>query len=804
MGRPKNNCWVHATKVKYGSTDNWICNYCKEEFSGGASRIKAHLGLDGKSGNIKKCSKYGVNEEVHNNMASTSSNPPQVVINTIDVTHDQGTLEVINTQINNLANHQNNLEMMNLSEGVKLDEDDERARADNLSLALETKEKLVLILDDVWKYIDLEKVGIHPKVNGIKVIMTTRLKHVCHQMDCQPYAIIRMFPLSCYNEDEFEEDDDEVGQDLKLFKLKLGHDEIPKTLPDEIENIANCIVERFKGLPLGINVMARTMKGIDDIHQWKHALNKFQRFEMGPEVEEEVLKVLKRSYDNLMDKDLQNCFLYCALLSNWNEDEKSKKDDLIMRLVDCGQMNKNICLEEIFNEGNAILKKLDSHSLISFVEDYVFIHPLVRSMACYIKKESQRNVIVELNDTLNQIPLSRGEIWATDLQLVCMEYCDTVEISDGLSPNCPKLSTLILKEMSISKVPESFFKYMNILTILDLSFNGSLVSLPNFITNLRSLVSLTLKRCRSLKHVPPLGELQALSRLVISYTSIEEAPQGLEKLTNLKWLDLSYNTSLNLELASFSFHLTKLQYLDLQFTCALIMFEDVQRMKKLECFRGAIDRKLQNPSMQHRLDMSFGFIKTYHLILENECGKSLWGPWKYMNLISFFPDDAESRLCGALSYSTSSSLRKIEIKDCHQLRLTVICKDVVDVGQSLSSGVIFSCLKEIYIYTCNSIEKLLTPKLVQQLHNLETIDVRMCDSMEEIFAVNNSDDNDSSIITLPKLTRLELRHLPELKIVCEGIIHCRSSPEVIINDCPSLERQQTKELRFHISDFTFP
>jgi hypothetical protein len=38
------------------------------------------------------CIIYTVNEGVNNNMASTSSNPPQaqVVINTIDVTQDQG------------------------------------------------------------------------------------------------------------------------------------------------------------------------------------------------------------------------------------------------------------------------------------------------------------------------------------------------------------------------------------------------------------------------------------------------------------------------------------------------------------------------------------------------------------------------------------------------------------------------------------------------------------------------------------------------------------------------------------------
>jgi hypothetical protein len=175
---------------------------------------------------------------------------------------------------------------------------------------------------------------------------------------------------------------------------------------------------------------------------------------------------------------------------------------------------------------------------------------------------------------------------------------------------------------------------MNSLSILDLSYNKGLESLPKSITNLRSLVSLILKGCDSLKHVPPLGELQALSRLVISNTSIEEPPQGLEKLINLKWLDLSLKKSMNFQLGSFSLYFTKLQYLDLQDTCALIMSEDVQAMKMLECFRGAIDYKHQNQYMQHNLDVSFGLIKTYHLILGDVCGKSDWG--NSINLTSFF------------------------------------------------------------------------------------------------------------------------------------------------------------------------
>ena len=85
--------------------------------------------------------------------------------------------------------------------GVKLDEDNEKIRADNLSSALQEKRKLVIILDDAWKYIDLEKVGIHTKVNGIKVILTTRLKLVCQQMDCMPNHMINMEPLDGVDED---------------------------------------------------------------------------------------------------------------------------------------------------------------------------------------------------------------------------------------------------------------------------------------------------------------------------------------------------------------------------------------------------------------------------------------------------------------------------------------------------------------------------------------------------------------------------------------------------------------------------
>jgi len=93
MGRKRNEeCRKHVTEVENDSS-RWICKYCNNEFGGGASRIEAHLGLNGKRGNIRRCSNYppvAGNEGVHNNnnMASTSSNPPpEAVIDRVVFQH---------------------------------------------------------------------------------------------------------------------------------------------------------------------------------------------------------------------------------------------------------------------------------------------------------------------------------------------------------------------------------------------------------------------------------------------------------------------------------------------------------------------------------------------------------------------------------------------------------------------------------------------------------------------------------------------------------------------------------------------
>ncbi|XP_027927224.1 disease resistance protein RFL1-like [Vigna unguiculata] len=277
---------------------------------------------------------------------------------------------------------------------IKLYGDDERERAVILASELEKRENIVLILDDVWKYIDMEKVGIPLRIKGNKLIITSRLRHVCRQMDCLPSNMIGVMPFNygnIFDDDHFE-----------LFLLKLGDHGTPSTLPSQVLGIARSMVGKCEGLPLGISVMARTMKGETRIHWWRHALNKLDKLEMGVEMQEEVLTVLRRSYDNLTEKDVQKCFLYSALLPN-----PLRRDLLIMNRVNMVLLNGKRRLEEIFDEANVIVDKLINHSLLlEDLEDNseLTMHALVRKMALNIIKENGSNLMVKCDESMEKIP----------------------------------------------------------------------------------------------------------------------------------------------------------------------------------------------------------------------------------------------------------------------------------------------------------------------------------------------------------------------------------------------------------------
>jgi disease resistance protein RPS2 len=107
----------------------------------------------------------------------------------------------------------------------------------------------------------------------------------------------------------------------------------------------------------------------------------------------------------------------------------------------------------------------------------------------------------------------------------------------------------------------------------------------------------------------------------------------------------------------------------------------------------------------------------------------------------------------------------------------------------------FSRLKKIYIYRCSKLKKLLPPGLLLHLHNLEEINVcRVCEQLEEIIEEEEEEKEeegmDTTKITLPRLKKLWLQTLPELKSICSSskVISCDSLEEILIEGCPKLKR----------------
>uniref|UniRef100_A0A2N9I980 Uncharacterized protein n=1 Tax=Fagus sylvatica TaxID=28930 RepID=A0A2N9I980_FAGSY len=108
----------------------------------------------------------------------------------------------------------------------------------------------------------------------------------------------------------------------------------------------------------------------------------------------------------------------------------------------------------------------------------------------------------------------------------------------------------------------------------------------------------------------------------------------------------------------------------------------------------------------------------------------------------------------------------------------------------------FSRLKRILIFKCSNLKKLLPPGLLLHLPNLEYIEVRLCEQLDEIIEEGKEEEEkeeegmDTTKITLPRLKTLWLQFLPELKSICSSskVINCDSLEKILIDGCPKLKR----------------
>ncbi|GMP73622.1 hypothetical protein CsSME_00031323 [Camellia sinensis var. sinensis] len=100
-------------------------------------------------------------------------------------------------------------------------------------------------------------------------------------------------------------------------------------------------------------------------------------------------------------------------------------------------------------------------------------------------------------------------------------------------------------------------------------------------------------------------------------------------------------------------------------------------------------------------------------------------------------------------------------------------------------------LKTLHIYNCNNLKILFSVELLQQLPNLQEFEVWNSHLIEEIVGEEGSsgvNSNTSPTVTLPRLRRLCLSTLPELKCISRRVFICESLETIDIWDCGNLRR----------------
>ncbi|XVF78094.1 hypothetical protein PTKIN_Ptkin14bG0101100 [Pterospermum kingtungense] len=594
------------------------------------------------------------------------------------------------------------------------------------------------------------------------------------------------------------------------------------------------IVQQCGGLPLAIVTIAGSLKGVDDVREWRQALNELSgRLNRAKGLETEIFECLIYSYERLGDPRILNCFLYCAL---YPEDHAIKRRELIEKWIDEKLIEECESRQMMYDQGHSILNKLEKHCLLEkcqtqslFPEEGVKMHDALRDMALSIRSISPR-FMVKAGMQLKELP---GENeWTDDLEKVSLMCNSISEISDDMSPKCYFLSTLLLQENGeMKRISGSFFEHTSGLKVLDLSYTG-ISGLPNRISDLGNLVSLVLRGCDKLRQVPSLAKIRTLRKLDLLNTAIEEVPHGIEMLVNLTYLGL-HSESLKELPKGILPKLSRLQYLS---TTLSLQGEEVAKLRNLETLAGLFP-EWQGFQTYAKFTAGQKWPNNYVLVVGE-----VWPPEVEFNLVKYLekpeffkeinfincetgkehevplPNDVESlnvRKCHDLnslsnislfheanklkrcyiskcegmecvfdlSLSSRNSLDNIELlllrEMCNLLELVRVRVTALPASQSPTRPAIFSSLKVFIIGECMKMKKLFTIELLQGLQNLEEIEIRNCIEMVEIIASEEMGDNiTATTFALPKLRELWT----------EAMIGSDSVQYIWISGCPKLNR----------------
>ncbi|XP_044473466.1 disease resistance protein At4g27190-like [Mangifera indica] len=425
---------------------------------------------------------------------------------------------VVVSQTPNIMNIQAEIaEMLGLT---SLSENFKSARASSLWERIKKEKRILIILDDIWRRIQLEEIGIPfgKDHGGCKIVLTSRRKDVCDQMGCD-----KTFTVGTLTKQESWE----------LFKEHVGMD----VENSNISSIAREVTTECDGLPIAIVTVARALKN-KNMYKWRDALQQLKR-STSTNIEgmhDNVISCLEMSYD-FLESEEKSVFLFSSVFP---EDFIIPVEVLVRYGTGLRWFKELETIEDIRVRTHAIVSNLISSFLLieeEFGEEYgekcVKMHDVVRDVAHIIARKHNHTFLVKAGISLNEWP-ERDTF--EDLMCISLMLNDIKEAPDAIE--CPKLQSLLLQQNSRLVVPNNFFQGMNHLGVLDLS-ETQLSSLPKSLSFLVNLRTLYLNYCK-LGDLSIIGDLSKLEILSLSGSNVREIPISFNRLTHLRLLDLNY------------------------------------------------------------------------------------------------------------------------------------------------------------------------------------------------------------------------------------------------------------------------
>ena len=269
--------------------------------------------------------------------------------------------------------------------------------------------KYLILLDEVWDMIDLNRImGINDNKDK-KVVLASRYDDVCNDMEVN--EIVDVEPLS-------------LTDAWKIFKEKVGH---PISNP-LIEPIDRCVVEECHGLPLLIDRVVRTFRKNDkNVSRWEDGLKHLQRWDsIKIEGMDQVLERLEICYEDLKDGENKVCFLYGAL---YPEESEIYVDYLLECWRDEGFIYHANNFKQV-HRGHMVLNELIKVSLLerSNKSKCVKMNKVLRKMALRTSTQSENSkILVKPHEELEYF--LRKEEW---------ELANRISLMDNRLSTLPK------------------------------------------------------------------------------------------------------------------------------------------------------------------------------------------------------------------------------------------------------------------------------------------------------------------------------------------------------------------------------